>query len=149
MKEAIAQKDADARAFLEKSQREINERIEQGEKDRESLKADYETLAKDRVQELERIKNQLNEQAKTMEQRKEERDRLQQMLQSGQGNSAQIEKYVPTYDKRLNELSRKLEEGKEVADRKRPREKLHPEEKIVSSLTPRLGVPAEIGKQTR
>lgn len=119
MQEAIRENDMLAKEHIEEMKMELQQKIEEGEKARESIRADYVKLQNEREAELQRIKDSVNEQTEQLRQRSMECERLKGALQSGQGNTGQLERFLITYERKIGELEKELKETRNLAERKK------------------------------
>ena len=119
MEKAIADNDAFAQARLEKHQSEAKKQMRAAEESRESLKADFDKLQKERNEELEKIKKTVNEQTIEIEKRMEEKLDMEKKLRDGHGDPAKIEHYLEKYNLRLEKMEADLARGHQAAEKKR------------------------------
>lgn len=119
MRKAMEKNDAVARAHIAEIQKELQAKIAAGEEATMAMKADYAKMQKDRNEEMEKLRDQINEQVKQLHKKSQQCDELKGKLEKGQGDPVQLQHDIQAYEKRIEDLEKKMNEGKVTVERRK------------------------------
>ena len=118
MAEAIKKQDDVAKAYIAEAQKGLQTKIEEGDRARESIRADFEKLQKEREEEMNRMKNRINEQVTQLEESSKKHNELQAKLDAGQGNPM-LNRELHDYEQKIHSLEMKIETQTKMLERRK------------------------------
>ncbi|KIW96290.1 uncharacterized protein Z519_03359 [Cladophialophora bantiana CBS 173.52] len=118
MDQAIKSHDEVAKAYIADMQKDLQGKIEEGERARESIRRDFEKLQKEREEEMNKMKNRINDQVKQLEESSKRHSELQAKLDAGQG-SPMLNKQMKDYEQKIHSLEMKIETQTKMMERRK------------------------------
>jgi hypothetical protein len=118
MDEAIKKRDFVAKAHIEEMQRGLQIKMEEAKQARESMRADFKKLHKECEEEMNKMKNRINEQVCELQESSRRREELQAKLDAGQSN-LMISKQLHDYEQKIHSLEAKLDSQITMMERRK------------------------------